>query len=248
VVIFDKSGIWCGAGFGAGYRLGHGPKPKPTRNVIYKTSKVRGYFFSSHHQFNHISSTSSTLITTISDSKHLNSSNIFKNFVSKITMSTSAQPKQTIAVLGATGGCVLNFLIRALQNGHTVSARKIPFPCNSKYHLTESSRPHSIQAHQSTQRKRNHRRPARKPNHPRRKLQRSNLGQQSSPTQRASRRHNRLRRRSRSRFQRPETQHRRPYHLPSHRHHPAQSPHFHPREFSIELQEATSHRHLVHGD
>jgi len=37
-------------------------------------------------------------------------------------MSTTVQPKQSIAVLGATGGCVLNFLIRALQNGHTVSA------------------------------------------------------------------------------------------------------------------------------
>jgi hypothetical protein len=163
-------------------------------------------------------------------------------------MSTSVQPKQTIAVLGATGGCVLNFLIRALQNGHTVSARKIHSPYNPKYHLTESSRPHSIQAHQSTQRQRNHRRPARKPNHPRRKLQRSNLDRQSSPTQRASRRHHRLRRRSRSRLQRPETQHRRPNHLPSYRHRPSQSSHFHPRELSIKLQEATFHCHLVHGD
>jgi hypothetical protein len=43
-------------------------------------------------------------------------------------MSTSTQPKQTILCLGATGGCCLNFLIRALQEGHTVSARKLPLP------------------------------------------------------------------------------------------------------------------------
>ena len=37
-------------------------------------------------------------------------------------MSTSSQPKQTIMVLGSTGGCTLNFTIRALQEGHQVSA------------------------------------------------------------------------------------------------------------------------------
>ncbi|KAE9375352.1 hypothetical protein N431DRAFT_436836 [Stipitochalara longipes BDJ] len=37
-------------------------------------------------------------------------------------MSSSSQPKQTIMVLGSTGGCTLNFTIRALQEGHSVSA------------------------------------------------------------------------------------------------------------------------------
>ena len=35
MVIFDKSGIWCGAGFGAGYRLSD---LEDITNPVYKSS------------------------------------------------------------------------------------------------------------------------------------------------------------------------------------------------------------------
>lgn len=113
---------------------------------IYKTPKVHGYFFCLINSS--ISSQALSPTFRSSKSKFLNS-NPFHNLNRNVVMSSIVQPKQTIAVFGATGGCTLNFTIRALQNGHSVSARKSLSISSHKHHLITTSCSHPIQTHQS---------------------------------------------------------------------------------------------------
>ncbi len=113
-----------------------------------RTRKLEGIFsFSSHFKFTIIPSFLCSQLT------HLNIASLQgKVHPHQIKMSTSTKPKHTFLVLGATGGCGLNFIIKSLKEGHSISARKFPTLLR-RPPLTSSSGPHSRQTHHHAQRK-----------------------------------------------------------------------------------------------
>jgi hypothetical protein len=95
---------------------------EPTIKYI-RARKFEDNCFITSHSSSQASQESSTF--NLQTSRQQSCKYISKAQKRRSIMSTSTQPKQTILCLGATGGCCLNFLIRALQEGHTVSARKL---------------------------------------------------------------------------------------------------------------------------
>ena len=53
-------------------------------------------------------------------------------------MTSSTMPKPTTLILGATGGCALAFLVRALNAGYDCSARASPSPPKIHEHHTNT--------------------------------------------------------------------------------------------------------------
>jgi hypothetical protein len=95
---------------------------EPTIKRI-RARKFEDNSFITSHSSSQASQESST--SNLQTSRQQSCKYISKAQKRRSIMSTSTQPKQTILCLGATGGCCLNFLIRALQEGHTVSGRKL---------------------------------------------------------------------------------------------------------------------------